>query len=60
MSDAQVPAVERRARAAPPLKGVAQAKLLDEFLFSVDNAESRALREIRMGSLCGAYWFSGG
>ena len=31
MSDAQVPGVERRARAAPPLKGVAQAKLLDAF-----------------------------
>ena len=31
MSDAQVPAVERRARAAPGLKGVERAKLLDQF-----------------------------
>ena len=31
MSDAQVPAVERRSRAAPPLKGVERAKLLDQF-----------------------------
>ena len=30
MSDAQVPAVERRAPAAPPLKGVERAKLLDD------------------------------
>jgi [protein-PII] uridylyltransferase len=30
MSDAQVPAVERRAPAAPPLKGVGRAKLLDQ------------------------------
>ena len=30
MSDAQVPAVERRSRVAPPLKGVERAKLLDE------------------------------
>ena len=31
MSDAQSPAVERRAAAAPPLKGVERAKLLDQF-----------------------------
>jgi [protein-PII] uridylyltransferase len=31
MSDAQVPAVERRAPTAPPLKGVERAKLLDRF-----------------------------
>ena len=31
MSDAEVPAVERRSRAAPPLKGVERAKLLDQF-----------------------------
>ncbi len=31
MSDAQVPAVERRALAATPLKGVERVKLLDEF-----------------------------
>src|SRR3984957_1658482 len=30
MSDAQVPAVERRSRVAPTLKGVERAKLLDE------------------------------
>ena len=30
MSDAQVPAVERRSRVAPSLKGVERAKLLDE------------------------------
>ena len=30
MSDAEVPAVERRSRAAPPLKGVERAKLLDQ------------------------------
>ena len=30
MSDAQVPAVERGSRVAPPLKGVERAKLLDE------------------------------
>ena len=31
MSDAQVPAVERRVPAAPPLKGVERAKLLNQF-----------------------------
>ncbi|HWY82501.1 MAG TPA: bifunctional uridylyltransferase/uridylyl-removing protein, partial [Roseiarcus sp.] len=30
MSDAQVPAVERRSRVAPTLKGVERAKILDE------------------------------
>jgi [protein-PII] uridylyltransferase len=30
MSDAEVPAIERRSRAAPPLKGVERAKLLDQ------------------------------
>ena len=44
MSDAQVPAVERRSRVAPPLKGVERAKLLDELA---------ALHEQPFGRRCG-------
>ncbi len=46
MSDAEVPAAERRFRAAPPLKGVEQAKLLDQLasLHELHPGDPTALR----------------
>ena len=46
MSDAEVPAVERRSRAAPPLKGVERAKLLDQLasLHELHPGDPTALR----------------
>jgi [protein-PII] uridylyltransferase len=53
MSDAQVPAVERRSRAAPPLKGVEPTKLLDELtaLHERDSGDAAAFRRAAVEAL---------
>ena len=53
MSDAHVPAVERRSCAAPPLKGVERTKLLDELaaLHERDSADAAAFRRAAVEAL---------
>ena len=53
MSDAQVPAVERRARATSPLKGVERAKLLDQFasLHTQHSGDQAAFRRAAVQTL---------
>src|ERR1700722_14742491 len=53
MSDAHVPAVERRSRAAPALKGVERAKLLDEFasLYEENPGDAAAFRRAAVETL---------
>jgi [protein-PII] uridylyltransferase len=53
MSDAHVPAVERRARAASPLKGVERAQLLDQFasLREKHSGDPSTFRRIAVESL---------
>ena len=53
MSDAHVPAVERRSRAAPALKGVERAKLLDELasLYEENAGDAVAFRRAAVETL---------